>query len=136
MSNATHNVLLTSTSAISTAYAIALLAAPGATLKLFGLDDAVAAVWITRILGSALLGVATLAFFARRVGDLEARRAIDAGFLVFTTGGLAITMWAQYLQVMNALGWVNAAMYGILAVAFFYFLSAEDRTPAFDGHPA
>lgn len=136
MSNATHNALLTVTAAITSAYAIAFLLAPGATLKLFGLDDHVSAIWTARILGTTSLAFATFAFFARRVNDLEARRAIDGGFLVATVGGLGITMWAQYLQVMNVLGWINAAMYGLLAVGYFYFLAAEDRATVLEGHPA
>jgi hypothetical protein len=130
MSNATHNVLLTSTSVIATAYAIAFLVAPEQFGKLFGVSMDATAIWLSRFLGAASLGFAAIAFFARRVKDLEARRALDTGYLIGFAASLAIAMWAQYLQVMNALGWIHAAIYGALAVAYFYFLSAEDQPGA------
>lgn len=134
MSHATHNGLLTTTSAVSAAYAVAFLVAPGAAISLFGLSDAASAIWMTRLLGATSLGFAAVAFLSRRIVDLEARRAIDGGFLVLTASLLGVLMWAQYLQVMNALGWINVVVAGGLAIAYFYFLAGEDRftsrTPA------
>lgn len=133
MSNATHNALLTTTSAVTSAYAVALLLAPAATLSLFDLGSAESGVWTARLLGAGMLGVAALAFFARRIDNMDARRAIDGGFLVATSISTAVAMWAMYLQVMNPLGWINAAIYGAFAVSFFYFIAGEDRLDVSEG---
>ena len=137
MSNTTHNGLLTTTAIVSAAYAVAMLVAPGTTLGVFDLSDNPSTVWMARLLGASSLGFAAIAFLARRIDDMDARRAVDGGFLVATTATVGITMWAQYLQVTNALGWINVAVFGALAVAFFYFIAGEDRFgEALHGRPA
>ena len=138
MSNATHNALLTTTAVISAAYAIVFLVAPIQANDLFGVTVDFTSIWFVRLLGTAGLGFAAIAFFARRVTDMGARRALDAGFLVAWTTTLGILMWAQYLQVMNPLGWIHVGINASLAVAYFYFLAGEDRYETYvdDGHPA
>lgn len=137
MSRATHNGLLSATSVVSAAYAIALLVAPRQTLSLFGLSDAGSAIWMARFLGAISLGLATFALLGLRVEDLDARRALDGGFLAAATATLGIAMWAQYLQVMNALGWLHAVVFGMMAIAYFYFVAGEDRFgEAIHGRPA
>lgn len=126
MSHATHNALLTTTSIVAAVYAVAFLVAPGQALALFGLADDAATVWITRLLGASALGFAAIAFFSRRVVEVEARRALDAGFLIGWAATLGIGMWAQYLAVMNGLGWITVAVSGAFAVAYFWFLARED----------
>lgn len=130
MSNTTHNALLTTTAVIAAAYAVGLLVAPASSIKLFGLDADVAGVWLARIVGVCALALAAVTFLARHLDALEARRALDGGLLIGFAAALAITMWAQYLRVANALGWINVAIVGALAVAYFYFLAAEDRAVA------
>lgn len=127
MSHATHNGLLTTTAAISAVYAVAFLVAPGPALALFDLDANASAIWVTRLLGAVSLGFAATAFLARRILDMEARRAVDGGFLVMNASLLGVLMWAQYLQVMNTLGWINVVVTGGLAIAYFYFIAGEDR---------
>lgn len=137
MSHATHNGLLSTTSAITAAYAVAFLVAPATALSVFGLVDDASAIWVTRLLGAALLGFSAVAFLSRRILDIEARRAIDGGFLVLNAASLGVTMWAQYLHVMNALGWIHVAVTGSLAVAYFFFLAGEDRFgELIEGRPA
>lgn len=127
MSQATRNALLTTTAVVAASYAVALLVAPGPTAEAFGVATDYTSIWFLRLLGVASLSFAALAFFGRRLEDIAARRALDGGFLVGFAGSLGITMWAQYLQVMNPLGWLHVAVYGAFAVAYFYFLAAEDR---------
>lgn len=127
VTNTTHNGLLITTATVLAAYSVALLVAPGATLGVFGLAENVEGVWTARLLGASMLGFAGLAFFARNIGSLEARRAIDGAFLVGSTAALVISMWAQYLRVTNGFGWINVALNGALAVSYFYFIAGEDR---------
>src|SRR5438874_12629750 len=127
MSNAQHNVLLVANAIVSAAFGVSFLVAPQQSQNLFGLLANTSSIWISRFFGAAIVGYAALALFARRVDESDARRAIDGGFLVSWVATLGIAMWAQYLQVMNSLGWIVAAVAGVFAVGFFYFLAAEDR---------
>lgn len=135
MSNATHNALLTTNAIVAAAYAVALLIVPARLIETFGSSVDEAGPWIARLLGAALLGFAAVSLFARRVEDVEARRALDAGFLVGWASVLGISMWAQYLQAANGLGWVNVAVAGVFAVAYFWFLAAEDQAAPMEGRP-
>lgn len=127
MSNATHNALLTTTAGVLTVYSLGLLLIPALVFEAIGLEANAEGVWTARLLGCTLLAFAGLAFFARHLDSIEARRAIDGAFLMGSTAMLAISMWAQYLRVLNALGWINVAVDAGFAVAFFYFLAGEDR---------
>ena len=127
MSQATHNGLLTTTAIVSAAYAVALLVAPAPLWTFFDLAPDASGIWVSRLLGVTALSLAAFAFFARGLTSIEARRAVDAGFLIAFAGEAAVTMWAQYLRVFNALGWINVAIAAALAFAYFYFLAGEDR---------
>lgn len=135
MSNATHNALLTTTAVVFAAYAVALLVVPTQLWAVFGMDADASGIWVSRYAGAIALGVAALAFFARRIESMESRRALDGGFLVATSGGLVIGLWAQYVQAFNALGWINVATAAAMAVAYFWFLAGEDRADLASAKP-
>ena len=127
MSQATHNVLLLTTAGASAASGVALLAAPGPAWAFLDLAPDASGIWVSRLLGVACLALASLAFLARGLAGLDARRVVDAALLVAFAGEAAVGMWAQYLRVLNAWGWVPVAAAGAFAVAYFYFLAGEDR---------
>jgi hypothetical protein len=94
----------------------------------YGLQSNPAAVWTTRLVGGSILGFATLMWFGRRAESAEARRAIALALLVQDLVGLAASTEVQCSRAINALGWSNLVLYGLLALgyAYFLFLRRED----------
>jgi hypothetical protein len=91
-------------------------------VKLYGLQSNPAAIWTTRLVGGSILGFATLMWFGRRVESADARRAIALALLVQDVVGLLASIEIQLGGVINALGWSNLVLYGLLALGYAYFL--------------
>ena len=95
---------------------------PGWVLRLYGLAAEAGAIWTTRLVGGSILGFASLMWFGRKAASLEARRAIALGLLIQDVVGLAASLEVQLSGSMNALGWSNPILYGLLAFGYAYFL--------------
>jgi hypothetical protein len=91
-------------------------------LRLYGLQSDPAAIWTTRLVGGSILGYATLMWFGRRTQSVDARRAIALALLVQDTIGLLASIEIQLGGAINALGWSNLVLYGLLALGYAYFL--------------
>jgi hypothetical protein len=81
-----------------------------------------AAIWASRLLGGSILGFATLMWFGIKAASSESRRAIAIALLVQDTIGFAASIIFQMKEEVNAFGWFSLALYGVLALAYAYFL--------------
>jgi hypothetical protein len=93
--------------------------------QLYGLPLNTAGVWVTRLLGGSLLGLATLMWFGRGSPAVGTRRAVALALLIQDTVGLAASLSVQLSGQMAAIGWSNVALYGLLALGYTYFLVVE-----------
>lgn len=91
-------------------------------VNLYGLESNPAAIWTTRLVGGSILGYATLMWFGRKVGSSDARRAIALALLVQDVIGLLASIEIQFGGVINAFGWSNVLLYGVLSFGYAYFL--------------
>jgi hypothetical protein len=91
-------------------------------VNLYGLQSNPAAIWTTRLVGGSILGYATLMWFGRRVESADARRAIALALLVQDVVGLLASIEIQLGGAINALGWSNLMLYGLLTLGYAYFL--------------
>jgi hypothetical protein len=91
-------------------------------LKLYGLAPNEAAIWTTRLVGGSILGFASLMWFGRRAVAVETRRAIALALLIQDLVGFLGSLEIQLGDSMNALGWSNPILYGLLALGYAYFL--------------
>jgi hypothetical protein len=97
---------------------------PEQLLSIYGVNKLdPAGILIGRLFGAALLGYGALYWFARDAEDSEARRAMLIGGFVSAAVGFVAFLLAQLGGVVNGLGWVNVAIYLLLAVGFGYFLA-------------
>jgi hypothetical protein len=81
-----------------------------------------AAIWASRLVGGSILGFATLMWFGIKVASSESRRAIAIALLVQDTIGFAASIIFQVKEEVNAFGWLSLALYGVLALAYAYFI--------------
>lgn len=97
----------------------------GWALQLYGLPQDVGALWTTRLAGGSILGFATLMAFGRRSESQKTRRAIALALLVQDGVGFVASLLAQLSGSVNALGWSNPILYGLLTLGYAYFLFAR-----------
>jgi hypothetical protein len=81
-----------------------------------------AAIWACRLTGGSILGFATLMWFGIKTSSAESRRAIAIALLVQDTIGFIASLVFQIKDEVNIFGWLSLALYGILALAYAYFL--------------
>jgi len=95
---------------------------PRWVFQLYGIVPDDAAIWTTRLVGGSILGFATLMWFGRKAASVEARRAIALALLVQDTIGCVASLEIQLTGIVNAFGWFSLALYGLLALAYAFFL--------------
>lgn len=98
---------------------------PRFAIEMYGLGPNDAAIWTTRLVGGSILGFATLMWFGRSAASVEARRAIAGALLVQDTVGLIASAIVQLSGSVNAFGWSNPLLYGILAIGYAYFVFVQ-----------
>jgi hypothetical protein len=95
---------------------------PEQLLSIYGITTDPGGILTARLFGTALVGVGVLNWFARNADESDARRAIVLGLFVLNALGFIVLLLAQLAGVVNGLGWVNVAIYLLLALGFGYFL--------------
>jgi hypothetical protein len=95
---------------------------PAFVFQLYGLSTNDAGIWVTQLAGGALLGYATLMWFGRTAASADARRAIALALLIQDTIGFAASLVIQLTGQVNAFGWASLGLYGVLALAYAFFL--------------
>jgi hypothetical protein len=90
--------------------------------RLYDLAFEESAIWTTRLLGGSILGFAILMWFGRKSKSAETRRAIAMALLAQDTIGFIASMEIQIGGKINAFGWTNPILYGLLAIGYAYFL--------------
>jgi hypothetical protein len=91
-------------------------------LQVYGLAPIAAAIWTTRLVGGSILGFASLMWFGQKVATRQARRAIAFALLVQDSIGLVASLEIQLGGSVNELGWSNPILYGLLVLAYIYYL--------------
>jgi hypothetical protein len=109
-------------------FGIACSLFPRWVFQLYGLTADEAAIWTARLVGGSILGFATLMWFGRKTASPEARRAIALALLAQDAIGCVASIEIQLTGKVNVFGWFSLALYGVLALAyaFFLFVRPED----------
>jgi hypothetical protein len=90
--------------------------------QLYGLAPDDGAIWTTRLTGGSILGFASLMWYGRKTASTDARRAIALALLIQDLVGFAASLEIQLSGSVNAFGWSSPVLYGVLALAYAYFL--------------
>jgi hypothetical protein len=95
---------------------IACLLSPQAAFGPSGMEFNPAAVLFGRVLGSALVALAVIAWLARRSGQAAMMRTATEGLFVYYLVSAVALVPAQLSGVMNATGWLVVVLHGGLAL--------------------
>ena len=113
---------------IAAFFGIACTVFPAWSLRLYGLSPDPGAIWMTRLAGGSILGFATLMWYGRTSASAQARRAVALALIVQDVVGVLASLEIQLRGSVNALGWSNLILYGLLALGYiwFRFVKPED----------
>jgi hypothetical protein len=115
--------LLTMKAIVCLVFAVLFLFAPVALFGLLGMTLNVEGTFPAREYGAALTGTMLLTWFARDMGESEARRPILLFLLVYDAIGFVVTVIYILSGVLNPLGWGPAAVYLFFTVGSGYLLA-------------
>jgi hypothetical protein len=101
---------------------------PRWVFSLYGVTADDAAVWTARLVGGSILGFATLMWFGLKASSAETRRAIAIALIVQDTIGCIASIHFQLTADVNIFGWLSLSLYGLLAVAYAYFVIARPES--------
>ena len=106
---------------IAAFFGIACAVFPAWSLRLYGLGPDPGAIWMTRLTGGSILGFATLMWYGRTSASGPARQAIALALIVQDVVGALASLEIQLRGSLNALGWSNLVLYGLLALGYIWF---------------
>lgn len=95
---------------------------PRQLFGIYGLILGPPGIWTTRLLGGALLGFAALIWFGWKSAPPEARRAIAVALLIQNVIGLVGSVEFQLSGHVGRIGYVNLALFLVLALGYSFFL--------------
>ena len=98
---------------------------PRWVFNLYGLTPDDAAIWTARLVGGSILGFATLMWFGQKSTSIDTRRAIALALIIQDLIGFIASIELQVTGIVNIFGWFSLALYGILAIAYAFFLFAK-----------
>jgi hypothetical protein len=121
------NSLLMIAAVIAAAFGIAFVVASGPLLALYGITLDKAGTLIAQLFGALLIGLAVVNWLARDMTDPQGQQAVVLGNLVGDAVGFVLILIGQLGGIANALGWVNVALYLLLALGFAYIQFMRPR---------
>lgn len=108
--------------AIAVLLALGFLLGPAVLLKFFGFTQGKTETLFAQILGAALVGFATVAWFARDTADLRANPGQTMAIIIFGAIGFVVTLLALLSQVTRVgTAWILVLLFLLSAIAFAYF---------------
>ena len=112
--------LLVVNAVVALLYGIGLVLLPSTVLSLYGVTRGPAVNLASQLFGVELLHVGLICWFARKVSDSPAQRAIIIASLIGQVIGLIVALMGTLSGVFNAVGWSAVAIYLVLALGYAY----------------
>lgn len=106
---------------ISIIFGLSFLLIPEATASLFGVSIDQTAATTARFVGALLLGIGFICWFARLCTDYLEIQGILLSLFIADALGFLIALFAQLSGLYNTFGWVNVAVWFVLALGLGYF---------------
>jgi hypothetical protein len=120
-------LLMSIKSVICWLFGLAFIIIPVQTLSIYGIQLNEGGVFMAQLLGAAFILLALWLGMARDTKEELSKRAVAVSVTVGDLLGFALIVYGQLTGVGNALGWINALIYLLLAIGFAYTLVAEPQ---------
>lgn len=106
---------------VAAIFGLTAVVLPGLLYSTYGLKSDAGAQLVAQFFGAALLSDLVISWSLRNIESGPTRQTVTLAFFVQAAIGVLISLIAQLGGVLNAFGWVNVLLTGILAVGFGYF---------------
>lgn len=107
---------------IALVFGLGFLLIPRPMLALYGVPTDPTVVLISRFFGAALVQLGLVLYLIRDVGDLRTQRGVIIGSFIGSVAGLVVALTGQFWGLVNSLGWLNVAIYGLLTLGYGSFM--------------
>ena len=105
---------------ISLAFGIGFVAIPTAVWSIYGVKLDPAGIMMTRFFGACLGGIGLICWITRNA-DFNTLKGITLSLCIADTIGFIVALSAQLSGILNTLGWINVAIWLLLALGLGYF---------------
>lgn len=126
--------LMVANAVIAAVFGVCFVVVPGQLMSLYGPEVTPQLVYVGRLFGAALIGIAVLTWTAKDAPDSEARHSILLAMLFGNGVGFVVALIGQLGGVMNSLGWSTVVIYLLLAIGFGYFCFVQPKATGQTGH--
>ena len=121
------NILILIMALLSLLWGAGFILLPGAMWSMYGLTLDSSGIYVSRELGTIFFMLGAILWFARKDSGSQALRAIVLGLFIGNVLGFVVTLIGQFSTGVNAMGWVGAVLYLLLAFGFGYYALKTPR---------
>jgi hypothetical protein len=104
--------------AVCLVFGILLISVPGIVFGILGAELSPGGTFAAREYAAALIGTMLLTWFARNVGESEARHAIILALFAYDAVAFVASLIAVLSRALNPLGWFIVAIYLFFTLTF------------------
>lgn len=101
---------------------LGLLVMPEQLMSSQGTSLNAGGVYIARIMGMLLLGMALVSWQVRNLKDGDLLKPLLSAFALVHLGIVVLNIWALNSNLVNSTGWGDIVLHGALGSGFLYYL--------------
>jgi hypothetical protein len=124
------NTLILIMALLSLLWGAGFILLPEPMWSMYGLTLDSNGIYVSRELGTIFFMLGVILWFARNAPGSQALRAIVLGLFIGNALGFIVTLIGQFSSGVNAMGWVGAVLYLLLALGFGYYALKPSREAA------
>ena len=115
------NTLILIMALLSLLWGAGFILLPGLMWSMYGLTLDSSGIYVSRELGAIFFTLGIILWLTRSNLGLQAQRAMATGLFIGNLLGFVVTLIGQFSTDVNAMGWVGAVLYLLLAFGFGYY---------------
>ena len=100
---------------------------PALMWSLYGLNLDASGIYVARELGTIFFTLGIILWLTRNNLGLKTQRAMATSLFIGNLLGFVVTLIGQFSSGVNAMGWVGAMLYLLLALGFGYYTLKAPR---------
>ena len=121
------NTLILIMALLSLLWGAGFILLPGLMWSMYGLTLDSSGIYVSRELGAVFFMLGVILWLPRNITDLKTQRAMALGLFIGNALGFIVTLVGQFTTGVNAMGWVGAVLYLLLALGFGYYTLKAPR---------